>query len=308
MTKKVQLMMDHAYFEGKIVPAEDAKIRIASHTIQYGTGVFGGLRGYNFDGTRRMFRLKDHHERLMDAARIFGMDYFMDFDEFLATVTELVKANKPETGFYIRPFIYCDDEILTPKFCDLNYDLAMYMIPLGDYLDTSRGLKLMISSFKKFSDASISTKAKANGAYLHASAARTEAIRNGYDEALVMDDNWNIVEGSAENLMIVYRGEVILPDLGSSMLEGITMRTMIQIMDDEGIAYRYGKIDRSMLYTADEIILTGTGAQVVFAESIDGREVNKSAGAICTKLRRAYDDILQMKHSRSNEWVTEFTI
>lgn len=306
MSEKVRTMLDHAYFEGKIVPSDDAKIRIASHTIQYGTAVFGGLRGYTIDGKRRMFRIKDHYERLMNAAKIFGMDYFMDFDEFKKAVSDMIDANKPEGGFYIRPFIYSDDEVLTPKFCDLNYDLAMYMIALGDYLDTSRGLKLMISSFKKFSDASISTKAKASGAYLHASAARTEAMRNGYDEALVMDDNWNIVEGSAENLMIVYRGEVIIPDLGSAMLEGITMRTIMQILKDENIPHRFGRIDRSMIYTADEIILTGTGAQVVFAESVDGREINKEAGPICKKLRQHYDDLINMKHPRSNEWMTEF--
>lgn len=308
MSKKVRTMMDHACFEGKVVASNDAKISIASHTIQYGTAVFGGLRGYYIDGERRMFRVKDHYERLMNAAKIFGMDYFMSFDEFKKAVQALIEANKPEGGFYIRPFIYSDDEVLTPKFCDLNYQLAMYMINLGDYLDTMRGLRLMISSFKKFSDASISTKAKASGAYLHASAARTEAIRNGYDEAVVMDDNWNIVEGSAENLMIVYRDEVVIPDIGSSMLEGITMRTILKIMEDEKIAYRFGRIDRSMIYTADEILLTGTGAQVVFAESIDGREISKEAGPVCKKLRQAYDDLINMKHPRSNEWVTQFNI
>lgn len=302
-------MLPYAFFEGNIVESDKANIRIASHCIQYGTVVFGGMRGYLRDGKARLFRVKDHHERLMNAAKILGMKYKMSLEEFTSHLEKLIKANTPQSDFYLRPFIYSDDEALTPRFDNLSYDLAVYMIALGDYLDTSRGLRLMVSSWKKFSDASIPTKAKAGGAYLNSSLARTEAATRGYDEALVMDDNWNIVEGSAENLMIVYRGEVIIPELGASALEGITLRTAIQLLEDYKIPYRFARIDRSMIYTCDEVLLTGTGAQILFAESVDDRMVGDGKmGPVCTKLRQAYNDIIDMKYERSNEWVSEFEV
>lgn len=303
-------MLPFAYFEGKVVPSEEAKISIAAHGLQYGTTCFGGMRGYLRDGSGRLFRIEDHHERLMNAAKIFGMNFKIDFEEFKSAAAQLISANKPKTDFYLRPFIYSDDEELTPKFIGINYKFAMYMIALGDYLDTSRGLKLCVSSWKKFSDASISTKAKAGGSYLNSSLARTEAMNHGYDEALVMDDNWNIVEGSAENILIVYRGEVILPQTGSSMLEGITMRTVIDLLKDAAIPVRFEKIDRSMIYTCDELLLTGTGAQILFAESVDGRVVGEDGkmGPICKMLREKFQDIIELRSSRSKDWVTEFKI
>lgn len=309
-TKRIQTMMPFAYFEGEIVPSDQAKISIASHSIQYGTTCFGGMRGYLRNGKGRLFRIEDHFQRLVNAAKIFGMNFKMSFEDFGKAVAELIKVNSPKTDFYIRPFIYSDDEELTPKFVGINFKIALYMIPLGDYLDTSRGLRLMVSSWKKFSDASISTKAKAGGAYLHSSLARSEAIRCGYDEALVMDDSWNIVEGSAENFFIVYRGEVIMPQVGSSMLDGITMRTVVDLLKDEGVPIRFEKIDRSMVYTCDELLLTGTGAQILFAASVDDRVMGADGtmGPICKMLRQKYADLIEMKNERSKLWVKEFQI
>lgn len=300
-------MLENVYFEGQIVPQAEAKITIGAHTIQYGTGIFSGIRGYFVsEGVIRLFRPQDHFQRMMDAAKIFDMDFRMSFEDFRDALEDLVRTNRPQTGIYFRPLIYSDDEILTPCFDKLNYKMAIYVIELGDYLDTTRGLKLMISGFKKFADGAISTKAKATGAYLHASAARTEANRLGFDEALVMDDNGNLVEASAANMMIVRRGEVFMPPIGAAMLEGITMRTVCEILADSGVKVRFEPIDRSMVYTADEILLTGTGAQVVFAESIDGRKIGDgSPGPICTLLRQAYEDLIAIKHKLSQDWILE---
>jgi len=301
-------MLEFAYFEGVIVPSDQAKISIASHTIQYGTGVFGGMRGYFVEpGKARLFRIEEHYKRLMAALHIFSMDFQMSFEEFQMVLEALIKANNPKTGFYIRPIVYSDDEVLTPCFDKISYKIAFYMIELGDYLDTSRGLRLMVSSWKKFSDASISTKAKASGAYLHASEARTEANRLGYDEALVMDESWHIVEASAANMMLVSRGEVLMPPVGSSMLEGITMRTVIELLKEEGVPIIYTPIDRSMIYSADELFLTGSGAQIVFAKSVDDRQIGDGEmGPICGLLRQNYTDIINMNHPKSTLWMTEF--
>ncbi|MFC1616276.1 branched-chain amino acid transaminase [Patescibacteria group bacterium] len=311
MTERVKLMMPNAYFRGEIVPSEKAKISIASHSLQYGTTCFGGLRGYYNDGDVTLFRMEDHYERLMNAVKIFGIDYQMSFGEFQEIIFELIKSNNPESDFYMRPFIYSDDEELTPKF-EINFDFALYMISLGDYLDTSKGLRVLISSWKKFSDASISTKAKAGGTYLNSALARSDANRLGYDEALVMDHNWNIVEGSAENLLVVYRGEVITPPTGSSMLEGVTMRTVIDFLKDAKIPLRFEKIDRSMIYTCDELLLTGTAAQVLYAESVDDRMIGKEnkgeMGPVCKLLRKNFDKLLSGKHPRSKEWLSHLNL
>ncbi|MEK7672833.1 MAG: branched-chain amino acid transaminase [Patescibacteria group bacterium] len=309
MKDRIKTMMDYAYFEGKITPSVESKISIASHSIQYGSTCFGGMRGYLREGKARLFRIEDHFERLMNAVKIFGMDFKMTFEEFKKAVSELILANKPATDFYIRPFIYSDDEDLTPKFVGISFKIALYMIPLGDYLDTSRGLRLMVSSWQKFPDASISTKAKAGGSYLNSSLARSEAIRCGYDEALVMDQNWSIVEGSAENFFIVYRGEMIMPSIGSSMLEGITMRTVVEICKEENISIRFEKIDRSMVYTADEILLTGTGAQILFADSVDDRVIGDGKmGEVCQRLRNIYTAIIEKKHPKSKLWISEYEV
>lgn len=308
MKKTIRTMLDYCHFEGKIVKSDEAKLRLASHVIQYGSGCFGGIRGYFRNGKAGVFRMKDHFERIKNAAKIFGMENDLNLKVFEKAVADLIKANKPKTGFYLRPFIYSDDEVLTPKFPGLQFKLAIYMIELGDYLDTSRGLRLMVSSWKKFSDAAISTKAKACGSYLNSSLARSEAIRCGYDEALVMDDNWNIVEGSAENIAIVYRGEVIMPETGSSMLEGVTLRTVLDLLKAKKMPVRFERIDRSMIYTADEVLLFGTGAQVVFAHSVDDRLIGEKGemGPVCKFLRKQYEEIIAMKHPKSKEWMTEF--
>lgn len=300
-------MMNYTYFENKITPSNEAKISISSHSLQYGTTVFGGMRGYKKGNSFRLFRMEDHFERLMNATKIIGMNFEMKFNEFKKIITELIEKNKPDGDFYIRPFVYSDDEVLTPKFNGLNFKIALYMIPLGDYLDSSKGLRLMISSYQKFSDAAISTKAKAGGTYLNSSLARTEANSRGFDEALVMDKDWKIVEGSAENIIVIYRGEAITPPVSASMLEGITWRTCIELLKKHNIPIRYEPIDRSMVYTCDELLLTGTAAQVLYAESVDDRIItNGEMGPICETLKTDFEKILNNTHSLSKAWISEF--
>lgn len=301
-------LMPFAYFRGKVRPADSARVSIAVHSLQYGTACFTGIRGFLRDGKIRLFRVRDHFDRLMNSVKIIGFDFDMTYEEFDAMLAEMVKKNQPTSDLYVRPFVFTEEEVLTPRVDQMKFELATYMIPLGDYLDTTRGLKLMTSTYQKFSDSTVSVKAKANGMYLHSSLARTQANQHGYDEALVMDHNWNLVEGSGENIMIVYRGEVIMPPTGSSMLEGITIRTVIDFLREEGIPIRFEPIDRSMAYTCDELLLTGTAAQVLFAESLDRRPISKTMGPVATMLRKKFAEVIEMKHKKSKEWVNEYVI
>jgi branched-chain amino acid aminotransferase len=312
MSTPIKSIMPYAYFRNQIVPSAEASISVASHSLQYGTMCFGGMRGYLREGKARVLRLGDHHERLMNACKILGFDFHIPFEPFKDILATLIQNNAPSSDFYIRPFVFCDDEVLGPCMDERSFHLGVYMMPLTQYFKKAGGLRLMVSSRKKFSDASMSTKAKASGCYLNSALATSEARRNGYDEALMMDDNWNIVEASVANLFMVYRGQVITPHLGTGPLEGITMRTVMDLLADEGSPVRFDTIDRSMLYTCDELFLTGSAAQVTYVESVDKRLVGQSGeprmGPVCAKVSTLFNDVIEMKNRRSEQWITQFSI
>jgi branched-chain amino acid aminotransferase len=303
-------MMRYAYFKNHVVPKEEAHISIASHSLQYGTMCFGGMRGYVHQKEVRMIRLRDHYDRLMNASKSLGFNFFVPNDNFIEIIGQLIKANAPEADFYVRPFIYSSDEVIGPCMDERNYDLAMYFLPLHQYFKKADGLRLMICSRKKFSDATMPTKAKASGCYLNSALATSEARRCGYDEALLMDDYGNIVEASVANLFVVYRGKVLTPPLGSGPLEGITMRTVIDLFKDEGIDVEYTMIDRSMLYCADEVFLTGSAAQITYVESVDSRIIGPYAtprmGPVCERAQKLFSDLITMNHKRSHEYMSVF--
>jgi branched-chain amino acid aminotransferase len=303
-------LMPFAYFRKGIMASNEASISIASHSLQYGTTCFGGIRGYFREGKVRIFRLHDHFSRLKHAAKILGMHVQLSWEEFQRIMSDLIQANAPQSDFYVRPFLFTEEQALTPRFDGLAFDLAIYITPLNHYFDPDRGLKLMVSSWRKISDASMSTKAKAGGCYVNSALATSEAKRCGYDEALMMDEQGNIVEASVANLFVVHRGEVFMPEVGSSMLEGITRRTIIEFLKEEGMAIRSERIDRSMIYTCDELILTGTAAQVMYAHSVDGRVIGQGdmPGPICQELRQKFCDVIAAKHPKASDWITEINV
>jgi len=221
--------MKYAYFDKEIVEFEKATVSIATHSLQYGTTCFGGVRGYYRNGKVAIFRLEDHYKRLMTASKMLGFEFFMEWDEFKNIVTELVKKNDIKEDFYMRPFIFCKEPRLSPKKAGLDFDLAIYMLPLADYVSTKGGLRLMSSTYRKYNDSSIPTKAKAGGSYINSFLATSDAQRNGYDDALMFDDAGNVVEVSVANIVLIYRDQVIIPDTGNAALEGITVRSALEL-------------------------------------------------------------------------------
>lgn len=310
--------LPYIYFEGKVVAAEEAKISIASHSLQYGLTCFAGIRGFWRDGKTRTFRLKDHHARLMNASRILGMDYYIEFERFHAVLGELIALNRHESDLYIRPFIYSSTQRLAPRIPGLDFDLAIYVVAMGQYFDPSVGLKLCISSWRKFSDNALPTKAKAGGCYVNSSMATTDAIRGGYDDALMLDEEGYVVEGSVSNVILVHRGNIYIPPLAAAQLEGITLRTMAELLEEEGYRIRYEQIDRSMVYICDELIMVGTAVQIAFVASVDGRRIgpiekvvsDKEAkpGPVCRMLREKYAEVMAGRHAKSSEWLTDFEV
>lgn len=299
--------MPYTYFKGNIEPLENAVISIASNSLQYGNTCFAGIRGYCIDGAVRTFRLEDHHQRLMNAAKILGMDYFIDFPSFKGIIAELIARNSPRTDFYIRPFIFSQDQKVAPKHTGLSYELAVYMVPMANYFDPDRGMRLMVSSWRKFSDLSFPTKSKVGGSYVNSILATSEAQRCGYDEALMTDQEGSIVEASVANILVSYRNRILMPPVGSALLEGITKRTVVELLEEEGTPVQFERIDRSMAYTCDELLLMGTAAQIAYAESVDGRAIgHKGPGPLCKMLRQKYASIIRNQHPKSKQWITEF--
>ena len=302
--------MKYAYFDKEIVEFEKATVSIATHSLQYGTTCFGGVRGYYRNGKVSIFRLKDHYIRLMTASKMLGYEFFMEWDEFKNIVTELVKKNDIKEDFYMRPFIFCKEPRLSPKKAGLDFDLAIYMLPLADYVSTKGGLKLMSSTYRKYNDSSIPTKAKAGGSYVNSFLATSDAQRNGYDDALMFDDTGNVVEVSVANIVLIYRDQVIIPDTGNAALEGITVRSALELLEYNGYKVNRGKIDRSMVFTADELLVTGTAMKITYAESLDQRPIGQldfnaapKPGKFYELLKSEYEKVINGDHELSKEWL-----
>ncbi|MDO5089443.1 MAG: aminotransferase class IV [Leptotrichiaceae bacterium] len=306
--------MKYAYFNNEIVEFEKATVSIATHSLQYGTTCFGGIRGYYRNGKIYIFRLEDHYIRLMNASKMLGFEYFIPWDKFKGIVSELVKKNNIKEDFYMRPFIFCSQPRISPKKKGLDFELAVYMLPLADYVSTdSGGIKFMSSTYRKYSDAAIPTKAKAGGSYINSFLATSDAQRNGYDEALMFDNAGNVVEASVANIILIYRDKVIVPDTGSDALEGITVRSMIELLEYNGYEIHKGKIDRSMVFNADELLVTGTAMKVVYAESLDGRPIGTpdysaevKPGKYFTLLKSEFEKVIAGEHELSKKWLYEF--
>jgi len=303
-----QELMPYAFLGGKIIPFELATVSIASQSLQYGLTCFGGVRGYHRNGKNRLLRLPDHFQRFQDGIRILGMDLFLEWEQFQAIIAELIHINAPKGDFYIRPVAISTSNALGPTFIGNHFELGIYMMHLGGYFSKSDGLNLEISSWRKFSDAALPTKAKAGGCYLNSALAKSQAIANGYDDALMMDDSGSIVEASVANIFLVRHGRILMPMRGSAMLEGITRRTVVELLSSVGIDVLETTIDRSMVYTSDEFFLTGTAAELAYVASVDGRRITTSgnSGPIFNRLKELFSSVIEGEHPFSSKWIVEF--
>jgi branched-chain amino acid aminotransferase len=294
----------YVYHNGEIRAAKDAVVSVASPSVQYGSTCFGGLKAFLIDGVYYVLRMSDHFERLRDATRILGWNLALDYSQFEELVRDLLEKNACDRDLYIRPFIYTNTEQLGINFDAMDFDFGLYMVELGDYLPQDRGLKLFVSRWRKFHDGAIPTRAKAGGTYLNSSLACTEAKAHGYDEALMLDDRGHVVEGSAQNILVVKHGQVYTPPMGSNILEGITLRSSLKILEQEGYNVQFRSIDKSLVYACDELLLTGTATQIVYAESVDGRQVGQGQmGPVCKALKRRFQAVMNQTDPMSPKWL-----
>lgn len=300
----------YAFFQGQIVDIENAKISIMTNALQYGTAVFGGIRGY-YDAAENMlsvFRIHDHYKRFLSSIQVMGCQFPYTLEQLVTIHLDLIKKNIPTCNSYFRPFAYVGNTTLGPNLYQITLDYALYMIPLEEYMPLSKGLSLKVSSWRRISDNSIPARGKFSGAYLNSAFARKEANDDGYDEAIILAEHGHVCEGSAENLFIVRDGTLITPSTADDILEGITRKTLIQLAIENGIPVIERSIDRSELYLADEVFLTGTGCQLAWVHSIDKRMISSEIGPISKKLRDDYFAIVRGKIAKYSNWCTQISI
>lgn len=297
--------MKYAFFKGKIVPFEEAKISVMTHAFNYGTGVFEGIRGYFSDGKMLLLQVKEHYERLANSSKVMKIHLKYSLEELTEITKELVIKNGYHEDIYIRPLAYKSAEIIGVRLHNLEDDLTIYVSPFGSYLDISKGIKVCTSSWRRIDENMIPARAKVTGVYVNSAFAKTEAIENGFDEAIMLDSSGHVCEGSAENLFIVRGGKLITPTISENILEGITRASLIQMAKSElGLETIERTVARTELYMVDELFLCGTGAQVTPVLEIDRRVIGRGQiGPITAKLQALYFDAVKGKNKKYSHWV-----
>lgn len=294
------------WFNGNLVEWRNAQTHVLTHTLHYGMGVFEGVRAYETQNGTAIFRLQDHTKRLFNSAKITGMHLPFTMEEINQAHIEVVKANKL-ASCYFRPMAFYGSNKLgvAPDQNDVQVIVAAW--PWGAYLGEEgmqKGIRVQISTFTRHHPNITMIKAKANGNYMNSIMANTEATRNGYDEAIMLDSNGFVAEGSGENIFIVNDGKLYTPALDAA-LDGITRRTVMAIAADMNLTVTEKHITRDEVYCADEVFFTGTAAEVTPIREVDGRVIGcGSRGTLTTEIQQRYFDIVHGKNTKYESWLT----
>ena len=296
----------HAFFEGKIVPLSDANINIATHAFLYGTSVFGGMRAYWNEEKKRLFvfRPYDHFRRLLHSARMMAMQTSYDEESLIQLTLDLLRTDNWEQDIYMRPTFYKADLGIGVKLHDLKDEFCMFVMAYEPYIKNDTNAHATFSSWRRIDDNVIPARGKVAGAYANSALIKTDANRSGFDEALVLDQNGHVSEGSAMNIFMVRDGVVVTPPVTDNILEGITRRSVIELARRElGMDVVERSIDRTEVFIAEEMFMTGTAAQITAVTKIDHRPIGAGVmGPVTTKLRVLYEDILRGKNKKYELW------
>jgi branched-chain amino acid aminotransferase len=296
----------HAFFEGKIIPLADAKVNIATHGFLYGTAVFGGMRSYWNEEKKCLFvfRPYDHFRRLLHSARMMAMQTSYDEESLIQLTLDLLRTDNWKQDIYMRPTFYKADLGIGVKLHDLKDEFCMFVMAYEPYVKNDTNAHATISSWRRIDDNVIPARGKVAGAYANSALIKTDANRSGFDEALVLDNNGHVSEGSAMNIFMVRDGVVVTPPVTDNILEGITRKSVMELAHKElGLDVVERSIDRTEVFIAEEMFMTGTAAQIIAVTKIDHRPVGAGVmGPITTKLRAMYEDILRGKINRYQHW------
>ena len=299
---------DTIWMDGELVPWDQARIHVLTHTLHYGTGVFEGIRAYPTGRGVAVFRLTDHIDRLLTSAKILLLDVPYTSEELVAATKELVRSNDLAQGCYIRPLVYLGygEMGLNPLPCTVNVSIAAW--PWGTYLGdegVANGIRLKVSSWRRHDPNAVPTAAKGTGMYMNSSLAKVEAIKAGYDEAVLLAPDGHVAECTGENIFIVRRGRIVTPPTSDAgALAGITQDSVQTIARDLGVEVVYEPLVRTDLYTADEAFLTGTAAEVVPIREVDDRTVGDGRpGPVTTQVQQTYFGAVRGEIDRYKDWL-----
>jgi len=301
-------MIIYAFFDHQFVPIHEAKISIRTNALHYGTGIFEGIRAYwNPHHTQLyVFKMDAHYERLLRNCRVLRLNVGKEIKELGDITLELLRKNHHREDTYIRPIAYVSSEGLGPKLIGYETGFAIYTLPLGDYIDTSTGIKVGVSSWRRISDNTIPARCKVTGGYVNSALAKTEAMEQGFDEAIFLTQDGFIAEGSAENIFLIRSGTLITPDPSSDILEGITREVLMELCREElGLEVIERPVGRSELYLSDEAFLCGTGAQVSPIIEVDRRPLSGGKmGPLTAKIQQLYFQVVKGEHEKYLKWCT----
>jgi branched-chain amino acid aminotransferase len=299
---------DKIWMDGELVDWKDATVHVLTHTMHYGSGVFEGIRAYPTSQGVAVFRLRDHIERLFASAKVFLIDIPYTVDELVEATKAVVRVNRLDDGCYIRPLVYLGygEMGLNPLPSPVNVSIAAW--PWGSYLGddgVANGVSMKISSWRRHDPNAVPTAAKGTGMYVNSSLAKVEALKAGYDEAILLAPDGNVSECTGENIFLVRQGRIITPPTSDAgALEGITQRSVETIANDLGFEVAYEPIIRSDLYNADEAFLTGTAAEVVPIRAVDDRPMGHAVpGPITTQVQQTYFAAVRGQVDRYKDWL-----
>lgn len=298
----------YAFFKDEIVPIAEAQVSVMTHALHYGTAVFGGLRGY-WNATEEqlyIMRPHDHFKRLVASAGLLRMNLPYTPVELTNILTDLLRAEGFRENCYIRPLVYKSTEMIGVRIHDVDDEFTMFAMPFGRYVDNEEGAHVCFSSWVRVEDNAIPARGKISGAYANSSLIKSDAILSGYDEAITLNQDGHISEMSAANIFLVRDGAVITPSVSANILEGITRRSIIQLLRDElKIEVIERDIDRTEVYVSDEAFMCGTGVQVAAITRVEHRQIGDGAmGEITQAVRNLYFDVVAGRVEKYRHWLS----
>ncbi len=300
-------MTEYVFLDGEYIEADKATIPVRTHAFLYGTGVFEGIRAYYNKEEKQLyaFRMKEHYERLLRSSKVMWMESPYTVEEYEKITVDLLRKNGYHQNAYIRPTLYKSAIKVGPSLSDNTDSFLLFTTPLNDYYDADKGLNVCVSNWRRNSDNAIPPSVKVTGAYANASLIKTDAHVSGFDDAIVLNEQGYVSEGSAMNLCFVQNGKLITTNTTDDILVGVTRNTVLEIARDLGIETVERNVNRSEVYTFDEVFCCGTGAQIMPIVSIDHRKVaNGETGEITRKIQNLYYDIVQGKVEKYKHWCT----
>jgi branched-chain amino acid aminotransferase len=294
------------FHDGEFARYHDVRLGLMTHALHYGTAVFEGLRAYWNPKQKQLHLLQAaaHYERMRRSANVMRMTLPYSTEQLVNFTLEVLRRNEFKSDVYVRPLLYASSEEIGVRLHDLNHSFFIYAIPFGKYVEIESGIRCMVSTWRRVPDQSLPARAKVTGAYAQSALAKSEAVEGGFDEAIVLTVDGHVSEGSAENLFMVRDGAFVTPPVTDDILEGVTRTLMIRMIRDElHLPVVERSIDRTELYTCEELLLCGTGAQIAPVVEVDHRPVgNGKVGEFTQELQNIYFEAVRGESPKYKDW------